>query len=323
MSTRIHPALASILGAALWLLAGCASAETPAAAAVGPAASPTGTFTRLPPTPAVSSPSPARTLTGRPAASPTANLEEYDSTQWSETSPDGQWELQGTVSFPRGDSDQYDTRLEVRQISGGHSWPLVDAWMDWSLGYSVPAGIGWSSDGRYLYYTQRPQPDGCALFVNGSSLVQVDLRTGRQRTVLDGDQTLWLAISPDDRTLAYPHREDSMQLVLLDIAGGGAQAVPLDVAENSVAGALAWAPGGSRLAVTVAIDPCDPLHWEHTILLVDPDTLQARILVPRDERRFVVQEWLDEDTLLLLDMDDQAWTVDAVSSQLKQLDGQP
>jgi hypothetical protein len=38
---------------------------------------------------------------------------------------------------------------------------------------------------------------------------------------------------------------------------------------------------------------------------VDPDTLQARILVPRDERRFVVQEWLDEDTLLLLDMDDQ------------------
>ena len=79
---------------------------------------------------------------------------------------------------------------------------MVDAWAPYGLGYTVPRPFHWSNDGRYLFVTNDPAPDGCALFVNGSDLQRVDLSNGEVTQIVE-PVGLWLSLSPDETKLAY------------------------------------------------------------------------------------------------------------------------
>jgi hypothetical protein len=86
---------------------------------------------------------------------------------WASLSPDGWWLAEGQALFPAEGADQYYTRLDVKKLDETVEWTVVDEWSPLALGYTIPAAVRWSSDGRYFYFTDRPVPDGCSMFVNG------------------------------------------------------------------------------------------------------------------------------------------------------------
>ncbi|MGH2591882.1 MAG: hypothetical protein ACRDGG_00030 [Anaerolineae bacterium] len=140
---------------ALVVLAACAPATaTPGAPTLAP--SPTVQPTDAPPRP-------ASTVEPEPAApKPTATP---GSETWSSTSPDGKWTAQGLFEGPffSGDAATYHTQLKVASADGAVVWTAVDEDRNWGLGYDTPRPFHWSRDGRYLYYTNLPVPDGCCL----------------------------------------------------------------------------------------------------------------------------------------------------------------
>ena len=103
--------------------------------------------------------------------------------------------------FMEGDQEKYRTQLTVRRADGQVTWPVIDQVSNYGLGYTIPVPLQWSADGERLYVTNRPVPDGCALFVNGSDLWQVDLTSGRLAEVVPPVGSS-LALSSDETRLA-------------------------------------------------------------------------------------------------------------------------
>jgi Tol biopolymer transport system component len=230
-------------------------------------------------------------------------------------SPDGAWVAVTTALFPTGAAERYYTQLRVMRLDGSAAWLPVDEWAPWGLGYTTPEAFQWSVDGRSLYYTNRPVPDGCALFVNGWDLWRLDLETGEAEEVVPGT-SLWLALSPDEGTLAYV-RDD---LVLLDLQSGAERRLTLsevDQAVNKEVGNLVWSPDGSALLLTVAYDACTPDTWAQSILRVDVDSLTPTLLVDRDPRLLSTLEWPAPNQALLTDRDGDRYWLDPASGLIE------
>ena len=110
-----------------------------------------------------------------------------------ERSPDGNWWVRYGLSDPVPAAEdehdlfpgeKYQVQLRVGRVGSNQSWSVVDEWRNYGLGFDWPAPLRWSADGRALYYTNYPVPDGCAIFVNGSDLWRVDLETGATTQLL-------------------------------------------------------------------------------------------------------------------------------------------
>ena len=139
-----------------------------------------------------------------------------------------------TVATPKS-GDSYYTNLTVTDAAGTSRWAVVDAWAPYGLGYTVPRPFHWSNDGNYLYVTNDPAPDGCALFVNGSDLQRVDLSNGEVTQIVE-PVGLWLSLSPDETKLAYLSWEGDRPLVVRDLASGAENAIKLPARRSQLAG---------------------------------------------------------------------------------------
>jgi hypothetical protein len=241
---------------------------------------------------------------------PTPVLRSPPDKRWPSTSPDGAWQAVGELYLPGDEGGLYYTRLIVQAVDGSQEWIVVDEWAALALGYTAPRPLRWSADGRYLYYTNVPVPDGCGLFANGSDLQRVDLSSG-EVTELVPSVGMRLALSPDEASLAYVGYGDQ-GLVLRDIASGLEREVPLEVlgaATSAAAGAMVWSPDGSTLLLTVALQPCFP-QQVHTIVRVDVGTLAQETLVEADARLLITVEWLEVKEVRLEDSAGQTWWLD-------------
>jgi hypothetical protein len=150
------------------------------------------------------------------------------------------------VSFPRADSDQYYTPPGGEADLWAAQLALVDAWMDGA--WVTACRRDWLVERRPLSVLHPNARSGwlrpvCQRIFPG----QVDLRTGRQRTGAGRDQTLWLAISPDDGTWPIPTGRIRCSWSCWTSRRGGPGGAPGRGREQCGRG-LAWAPGGQPLA---------------------------------------------------------------------------
>lgn len=300
----------------LALLVSCApppavsTTATPAAPTLAaPSASPTATVQ-------TAAPSPTPPPTQPSSATPDPSV--LDVTITPSTSPDGAWTAVTTVAIPKPDSgqEQYYQHLQVEGSDGSTRWTAVDQWSPYGLGYTTPRPFHWSSDGRYLYFTDEPVPDGCALFVNGSDLNRLDLTTGEVTTLVP-QAGPWISLSPDEHTLAYVAGGDR-GLVLRDLATGQEQAIPLQVGSGDwQAGDVIWSPDGSSLALTVAHGPCRGGWAQSTsILRVDLARLEATPLLQEDNRLLLTAAWPDAATIVVQNQNGQRLELNAETGQV-------
>lgn len=286
----------------------------PAATDIPFTETPTRTLT-LTPSPTVT-PFPSKTPTPEPLATPTPDLTTFESQIWSTVSPDGQWSAQTTASFPTsGANERYYTQLTVSQTDGSLEWVIVDAWEEMALGYTIPQVLQWSPDGRYVYFTNRPLPDGCAVFVNGLDLHRFDLSDGSVTEIVP-PVGLWLSLSPDETTLAYIGYADR-GLVIRDLATGTEREMPLSPGPDYQAGRIVWSPDGAALVLTLALRPCTT-NWADatSIVYVNVVTMEQTTLLAEDPRLFITAEWASENQVLLRDNDNNEWLLDVTTGHV-------
>ncbi len=251
--------------------------------------------------------------TGGVASPAMPELAGLDQLPWLDFAPDGTWTVEGLTAIPTQSGDQYYTEMRIKQVAGDLLWTPVAEWRTFGLGYTTPRIVHWSTDGRYLYYTNAPHPDGCGLFVNASDLQRLDLKGGTVQEILPQNST-WVLEAAPDGTIAYI---DGTTLVFFDPTNNMRQEVILDFEQSNVQlGNLVWSSDSQQLVFTVATDPCILPQWRHAIYTVDRQGEGLRMVVPPDERRFHSIAWLDNDALLLIDFDNQQWTLDIASGEL-------
>ena len=258
--------------------------------------------------------------TGTVAHDPTATANSTDFAgmdvqHWVDVSPDQAWTATGMVATPQNGGEQYYTELRVTNADGTIIWTPVAGWSNFGLGYTTPQVVHWSADGRYLYFTNAPHPDGCALFTNASDLQQLDLGAGTVTEILPPDRISVLAAAPDG-TMAYITQTT---LGLLDPLSKTIKETTYDFAAATVqVGDLTWSSNGQQLAYVVATDPCLPPTWRHAIYTVDRQGENLRLVLPADERRLRIVDWIDESYLLLTDLDSKQWVLDLESGEVSE-----
>jgi Tol biopolymer transport system component len=255
---------------------------------------------------------PAPSPTPRP--SPTPDLGAMQETTTSFTSPDGEWVMRVARALPLDDqgelyADYGHDRVEVSSSDGTRSWTVIEEWFTLGLGLGGYEPYLWTPDGRYLYITYVPVPDGCALFVNGTDLRKVDLGSG-EVTQLVPPVGLNISLSPDEDTLAYIGYRDR-GLVLRDLETGQERQVDVYQSGDEAAGDILWSPDGSALVLTLAHQPCTT-NWatSTSILRVDAETLEVTPLIEQDQRLFTTTEWSQPDQVILKDDNENLWTMD-------------
>lgn len=281
-------------------------------AAVGCVASPGAT-------PAATAPFIGATATPpAPGVTPPATVDATATNTWQSTSPDGQWIAEGSMRGPylEGEQEKYHTSLTVRSRDGQVTWPVVDQVSNYGLGYTIPVPFTWSADGQRLYVTNQPVPDGCALFVNGSDLLRVDLAAGAV-TQLVPPVASSLALSPDETQLAYVGWGAGPELVVQPLAGGDSVRVPLAAEGDAAqAGNITWSPDGQSVLVTVAFNPCLEGQWTQSIVRVDLAPVLQTILVDRDARRPDTVSWTDPARAQLRDAAGQNWWLNVATGEV-------
>ncbi len=260
------------------------------------------------------------TNTATVAHDPTATASSTDFSDmavqhWFDVSPDQTWTATGVVATPQNGDAQYYTELSVTNADGTTTWTPVAEWSNFGLGYTTPQLVHWSADGQALYFTNAPNPDGCALFVNASDLHKLDLTNGEVAEILPPNSTWTLAAAPDG-TIAYVQTNE---LVLLDPTTDTTVRIVLDMAETNVqVGNLVWSPDSGQVAFTVADAPCQPPDWRHALYIVDRQGEDVRLVLPADEHRFRIVDWVDESHLLLMDLDGKQSVLDLDSGEVSE-----
>ena len=239
-------------------------------------------------------------------------------------SPDGKWRVTSSISDPvpvaAGEAEQFQTgekyhvELTVSATDGSVTWTAVDEWRSWGLGYTVPAPLQWSQDGRSLYFSNVPVPDGCSAFVNGGDLWRLDLADGSVTEIVPY-VGLVLALSPDATQLAY-YGSFGRGFILRDLATGSEQTIPLpEWSTDWDIGGLQWSPNDEQLLLTQVLDPCSP-EPATAVVLVDVEALAAVTVVEQDERNFTILHWLRDDEVRLLDGEGRIWYLEVFSGEM-------
>jgi len=254
------------------------------------------------------------------------NLSLMNVNEWASTSPDGMWIAVGLVAFPKenvGGQLAY-IRLMIFGVDGKSHWTIIDEWQELGLGFPIPEPLKWSRDGRYFYFTHRVTPDGCSAFAFRTDLQRVNLEDGTVDDLLP-DPALALALSPDDSQVAYFFGSQERGLVLRDLVTGEEREAKIEPGKDFNAGNILWSPDGNALAFTLAINPCTGDYglsktvWAEstTILWVDAETLEQKVLVKEDARLFITWEWNNPEKITITDGEQNSlWYLDVNTGEI-------
>jgi hypothetical protein len=245
--------------------------------------------------------------------------------EWASTSSDGTWVATGLVAFPKeniGGQLAY-VRLMIFSADGRTNWTIIDEMQEIGLGFPMPAPVKWSQVGKHFYFTYRVIPDGCSAFDVRSGLQQVNLEDGSVTELLP-HISLALALKPDESQVAFV-RSGERRLVVRDLTTGEERETQIDPGKNFNAGNLLWSPDGKSLALTLAINPCEGAFgvsrtvWAEStsILWVDAETLEQKVLLQEDSRLFVTFEWNEPGRITLVDgQESSLWELNVNSGEI-------
>jgi dipeptidyl aminopeptidase/acylaminoacyl peptidase len=207
-----------------------------------------------------------------------------------------------------GEFDQ--VRFVVQKANRSVIWTVFDRAQRKGLGQELPTPQKWSSDGRYLYFSNTATPDGCALFTFVPDLYRLDLHTGSLTEILK--PVAWnLALSPDERWLAYFSQG---KLIVRDLVNGQERQSALQVTQPK-AWNIVWSPNASRLVYkqTQSDGFCDTSQV--ALIHFDVETLVQKTLLGKTEMEIV--GWEDPDRILLKDKDRKFYWLDANTGALQ------
>lgn len=234
-----------------------------------------------------------------PVPHPTPRFEGLGFVETTTRAPDGEWIATAVVATPNAPNiGRYYRGLKVAQTRGQTVWQPLDAWERFGFGYLSPRVVKWSNDGRYLYFTNLPQPDGCAPAINGGDLQRLDLSDGSVTEIMPA-RARWLTLSPDDKWLAYLTYQP-IRLVLHDLATGAERrlAIVSDPA-NAEAAPLVWSPDSRALVFTLAPWGCAPEAPQQRVVRLDLDSLAQTVLFEDDHSGYVATKWPEPHKLVL------------------------
>ncbi len=274
-----------------------ATSTTTSTATLTPTASATATPTRITETP---------TATVDIAATVVAIQEPrlYESYP----SPDGKWRAEIVIYEcvrTGGVNENAYEQLKLVQVTSGDE-RIADDQLQYcgGLGAAGLAGLFWSPNGHYFYYTRYREgvPDGCGYWE--PPIVRLDVASLNKEYLGIGLR------SPDGRKVAtWQGRE----LVIWNINDGEIARVPA-VAEADT-GPIAWSPD-SRALVYVQFASYCPLSGESYVVRLDLPELKQTLLLESEKPTFGDVSWNVPDELALLDENDKQWIYSFATQQL-------
>ncbi len=244
-----------------------------------------------------------------PQAAPTANLGDMSHDTWFSISPSGAWTVQVQVAYPLAEDgrqigDQYYVRMVVFRQDGSQRWQVLDEWRYFGLGYTLPAQFHWTEDETYLFYTEHGVPDGCpTVFGFDCGLVKVSLQDGSSENLV-GERCGAARVTRDGSKVALLQHtilqvidleDDSLREFAFSEAAG------LDSQEDWQAGGLIWSPDARSLVFTILFQSCAQGGVSSSILLLNLDSGEFKVLVDRDAHEYVTSEWRMAGRILLYD----------------------
>jgi heat shock protein HslJ len=234
-----------------------------------------------------------------PIPRPTPRFEGLGFVETTTRSPDGEWTATAVVATPNeSNMGRYYRGLKVAQTRGPAVWQPLDSWEPFGFGYLSPRVVKWSNDGRYLYFTGVALADGCPPPTNGSDLQRLDLADGSVTEIIP-DRARWLALSPDDRWLAYLTYQP-IELVLHDMAAGEERRVAIASSPaDTEAAPLVWSPDSGALVFTLAPWGCPPGGPRQRVVRLDLDSLAQTVLFEDDRVGYVATKWPEPHKLIL------------------------
>jgi len=227
-------------------------------------------------------------------------------------SPDGKWRAE-VVVYPcvetgEPDENAYE-QLRLTQVASGDE-RIADSQLQncGGLGAFGLAGLFWSPNSRYFYYTDAREgvPDGCGYW---------------ERPILRLEpislNTAYLGagpLSPDGARLAtWQERE----LVVWDIDGGEVGRIPA-IALDAEIGPIAWSPDGRALAYLQVASYC-PVSGKSYLVRANLPKLEQALLLESEAPTFGSVQWEVPDQLRLFDGNGEEWRYDLRTQELSPL----
>lgn len=215
-------------------------------------------------------------------------------------SPDGNWRAEVSL-YPcasiGGEGEFAYEQLTLIYLPNG-SRTLADEQLQacGGLGAFGLKALFWSSNSRYLYYTNAREgvPDGCGYWT--PPYLRIDVTSMRSEMLGGG------MLSPDRARLAT---WQGQELVLWDIDGGEIGRVSV-LFPDLESGPLAWSPDGQAL-VYLQVETFCPLAGVSNLVLLELPDLKQSLLLASPQQSFGAVFWEVPSELRLLDEQGKEW----------------
>ena len=218
--------------------------------------------------------------------------------------PDGQRIAWGGCEWDE-ENQICSNQIKSAAVDGGAEQILFEERIEGPV-EAIP--YAWSPDGRHLYVTHHVFAAEGGLFRSYVGLERVDTETREVVNILSGDTYSEISLSPDGLKMAYIPWAKPLEVIVQDLRTGVVNRAILETGPGQ-AGNIVWSPSGNELIVTHAVG-----SDAYSVILVDVQQMEQRILLESDNRRLRTIAWPPEASVFLDDSQYArrgVWRIDA------------
>ena len=226
-------------------------------------------------------------------------------------SPDGEWRaevlIHDCVTVGGADEMAYEQLKLIRTSNSVESVADTQLLYCRGLGAFGLAGLFWSPNSRYFYYTNAREgvPDGCGYWER--PIIRLDV-TNLRLEYLGGGRR-----SPDGTRLAT---WQGKELVIWDTDGGEIGRVPA-MALDAETGPIAWSPDSQALVYVQFASYC-LLSGKSRVVRLDLSPLRQTLLLESEAPTFGGAAWDTPNELTLFDEGGKRWRYNLATQQLRE-----
>jgi Tol biopolymer transport system component len=215
--------------------------------------------------------------------------------------------IRDCVPVGEADENAYE-QLRLAQV-GSANTEIADSQLQvcGGLGAFGLAGLFWSPNSRYFYYTSAREdaPDGCGGFWE-PPILRFDVTTLKSENLGGGTP------SPDGTKLVTWLEKD---LLVWDVNAGEIARIPA-FASGVGTGPLIWSPDSQSL-VYVQVDSYCPLSGTSYVIRIDLPESKQTLLLESETPSFGSATWENQNELCLQDENGDEWVYDFTSEELR------